>query len=167
MKTSPRSEDFRNATNFLTKISILHKIKQAYESDIHNAADEFMISRFAKAYGSNALPTTTRLNKQFIYLIHIFIKSILQLIMMIQTTSDNNEELQSIIKIIIGNLSSTKLNSSIIKLNNDDLFSPKLNIDQWTWLLEKWHDAVRTFPIILTKVGAFGRLLRTTIGIGI
>ncbi|CAF4746489.1 unnamed protein product, partial [Rotaria sp. Silwood2] len=46
-------------------------------------------------------------------------------------------------------------------------FSPKSNVDQWTWLLEKWRDSLRTFPIILTEVGAFTRLLRTTIGMGI
>jgi geranylgeranyl pyrophosphate synthase len=40
-------------------------------------------------------------------------------------------------------------------------------IDQWTWLLQKWKTALQTFPIHLTKCGAFGRLVRTTIGVGI
>ncbi|CAF4754234.1 unnamed protein product, partial [Rotaria sp. Silwood2] len=31
----------------------------------------------------------------------------------------------------------------------------------------KWRDALRTFPIILTEVGAFARLLRTTFGVSI
>ncbi|CAF4248226.1 unnamed protein product [Rotaria sp. Silwood2] len=167
MKTGPTKEDFESATNFLTKISLLHKIKQAYESSLHNVADEFMISRFGKVYGLNALSTTTRSNTQFIYLIDLFLKSISQLTMMIKTTPDDNEEISSVINSAIGKFFSTKENLSIIKLNNDDLFSPKLNIDQWTWLLEKWRDALRTFPMMLTKVGAFGRLLRTTIGVGI
>ncbi|CAF4381123.1 unnamed protein product, partial [Rotaria sp. Silwood2] len=167
MKTTPTKEDFEGTTNFLTKISMFHKTKQAYESDLHNMGDDFMLLCFGKIFGENALPTTARSNKQFIYLIHLFFKSISQLITMIQTTSDNNEEILSIINTVIGKLFSTKENSSIIKLNNDDLFSPKLNIDQWTWLLEKWRDALRTFPIILTEVGAFARLLRTTFGVGI
>ncbi|CAF4577596.1 unnamed protein product, partial [Rotaria sp. Silwood2] len=167
MKTTPTKEDFEGTTNFLTKISMFHKTKQAYESDLHNMGDDFMLLCFGKIFGENALPTTARSNKQFIYLIHLFFKSISQLITMIQTTPDNNEEILSIINTVIGKLFSTKENSSIIKLNNDDLFSPKLNIDQWTWLLEKWRDALRTFPIILTEVGAFARLLRTTFGVGI
>ncbi|CAF3956765.1 unnamed protein product [Rotaria sordida] len=167
MKTSPRSEDFRNATNFLDKISMFHKTKEAYESNLHNMSDDFMLLRFGKVFGPNALPTTARSNAQFMYLVHLFIKSILHLIIMMRAKSDNNEEIPSIIKLVFGDVFSTEINSSIIKLNNDDLFSPKLNIDQWTWLLEKWHDALRTFPILLTEVGAFGRLLRTTIGIGI
>ncbi|CAF3686574.1 unnamed protein product [Rotaria sp. Silwood1] len=86
---------------------------------------------------------------------------------MIHIERDDNEEIISIINTVIGKLFATKENSSLIKLNNDDLFSPKLNIDQWTWLFEKWRDALRTFPMMLTKVGAFGRLLRTTLGVGI
>ncbi|CAF3640324.1 unnamed protein product [Rotaria sp. Silwood1] len=167
MKRAPTKEDFEDATNFITKISLLHKTKQTYESGLHNVADEFMISRFGKVFGANALPTTAHLNKQFIYLIHLFLKSISQLIMMIHIERDDNEEIISIINTVIGKLFATKENSSLIKLNNDDLFSPKLNIDQWTWLFEKWRDALRTFPMMLTKVGAFGRLLRTTLGVGI
>ncbi|CAF3802289.1 unnamed protein product [Rotaria sordida] len=43
----------------------------------------------------------------------------------------------------------------------------KTNIDQWTWLLEQWRDMLRTMPMICTQAGAFSRLVRTTIGIGL
>ncbi|CAF1509439.1 unnamed protein product, partial [Rotaria sp. Silwood1] len=167
MKRGPTKEDFEGATNFLTKISLFHKTKKAYGSDLHNMGDDFMLLRFGKVFGANALPTTARSNSQFIYLVHLFVKSLLHLMMMMQATSDHKEQTLSIINTVIGTLFSTEVNVSIIKLNNDNLFSPKLNIDQWTWLLEKWREALRTFPIILTEVGAFSRLLRTTIGIGI
>ena len=42
-----------------------------------------------------------------------------------------------------------------------------LFIDEWTWLIGKWKNALQTFPINLTKHGAFGRLVRTTIGVGV
>ncbi|CAF4821358.1 unnamed protein product [Rotaria sp. Silwood2] len=129
--------------------------------------DDFMLLRFGKVFGENALPTTARSNKQFIYLVHLFIKSVLYLTIMMRTTPDTNERIPSVIKAAIGNVFSPEVNSSLIKLDNDDLFSPKSNVDQWTWLLEKWRDSLRTFPIILTEVGAFTRLLRTTIGMGI
>ncbi|CAF1487444.1 unnamed protein product [Rotaria sp. Silwood1] len=56
--------------------------------------------------------------------------------------------------------------SSITKLHID-LFSPESNVDQWTWLLEQWRDVLRTMPMIFTQAGAFSRLVRTTIGIGL
>ncbi|CAF5029168.1 unnamed protein product, partial [Rotaria socialis] len=87
--------------------------------------------------------------------------------MMIRVTPDNNEETSSIIKAVTENIFSAEINASIIEINEDNFFLPKFNIDQWTWLLEKWRDALRTFPIVLTQVGGFSRLLRTTIGIGI
>ncbi|CAM4793168.1 unnamed protein product [Rotaria magnacalcarata] len=167
MKIMPTHQDFDDATNFLPKISLLHNTKQAYESDLKNMSDDFMLLRFGKVFGPDALPTTARCNNQFIYLVHLFIKSISHLIMMIRVTPDNNEEISSIIKTVIGNIFSTEINASIIKINDDNFFLPKFNIDQWTWLLEKWRDALRTFPIVLTQVGGFSRLLRTTIGIGI
>jgi geranylgeranyl pyrophosphate synthase len=52
-------------------------------------------------------------------------------------------------------------------LSSDNILSPIVYIDQWTWLIEKWKIALQTFPISLTKQGAFGRLVRTTIGVGI
>jgi len=167
MKVRPTNEDLESATSFLAKISVLHKGKQAYESGLRNMGDDFMLLRFGKIFGPNALPTTERSNNQFIYLVHLFIKSISQLMSMMRTMPSGKEEIISTIKNVISNLFSTETNKLIIKLNDENLFSPKLNIDQWTWLLEKWHDALRTFPIMLTNVGAFSRLLRTTIGIGI
>ncbi|CAF2775338.1 unnamed protein product [Rotaria sp. Silwood2] len=50
---------------------------------------------------------------------------------------------------------------------NIDLFSPESNVDQWTWLLEQWRDMLRTMPMVFTQAGAFSRLVRTTIGIGL
>ncbi|CAF3362203.1 unnamed protein product [Rotaria socialis] len=47
------------------------------------------------------------------------------------------------------------------------ILSPSIHIDEWTWLLEKWKIALQTFPIELTNQGAFSRLVRTTIGVGI
>jgi len=167
MKTRPPNEDFENARGFLAKVSVLHKTKQAYESGLRNMGDDFMLLRFGKIFGPSALPTTERSNNQFIYLVHLFIKSISHLMMLMRTTVAEPEGVCSATLSTISNLFSTETNSLIIKLNDEKLFSPKLNIDRWTWLLEKWRDALRTFPIILTNVGAFSRLLRTTIGIGI
>ncbi|CAF4808607.1 unnamed protein product, partial [Rotaria sp. Silwood2] len=98
MKMKPRKEDFEGATNFLTKASMFHKTKQAYESDLHNIGDDFMLLRFGKVFGENALPTTARSNKQFIYLVHLFIKSVLYLTIMIRATPDTNGKIPSIIK---------------------------------------------------------------------
>ena len=53
------------------------------------------------------------------------------------------------------------------ELPSNEILSPLIYIDQWTWLIEKWKVALQTFPISLTKQGAFGRLVRTTIGVGI
>ncbi|CAF1146854.1 unnamed protein product [Rotaria sp. Silwood1] len=52
-------------------------------------------------------------------------------------------------------------------LSCENILSPTIHIDQWTWLIEKWKIALQTFPINLTKHGAFGRLVRTTIGVGV
>ena len=54
-----------------------------------------------------------------------------------------------------------------VDLSNENILSPSIYIDEWTWLLEKWKMALETFPINLTNNGAFGRLVRTTIGVGI
>jgi hypothetical protein len=168
MKTAPTKEDFNDATSFFDKVALLQKAKQAYESNLYNMGDDFMLLRFGKVFGPNALPTTASVNNQFVYFVHLFIKSVSYLMMMMmKSTSDNTDEISSVIKTLVKNLFSTGLNSSIIKLKDEELFSAMLNIDQWTWLLEKWRGALRTFPMILTEVGSFGRLLRTTIGIGI
>lgn len=47
------------------------------------------------------------------------------------------------------------------------LLSPVDYPDQWTWLIEKWKQALQRFPQSLIRQGAFGRLVRTTIGNGI
>lgn len=167
MKTRPSDEEFDSATSFLAKISVLHKTKQAYESGLRNMGDDFMLLRFGKIFGPNALPNTERSNNQFVYLVHLFIKSVSHLMMLMKTIANDKDEVSSTIVNVLSNLFSAEINSSIIKLNNDKIFSPKTNIDRWTWLLEKWRDALRTFPIMLTNVGSFARLLRTTIGIGI
>ncbi len=167
MKTRPSEEEFEYATNFLTKISVLHKTKQFYESGLRNMGDDFMLLRFGKIFGPNALPTTERANNQFIYLVHLFIKSISKLMMFMRTTPDEPDEISSAIFTLISNIFLTETSSPIMKLNNEEIFTPEENIDQWTWLLEKWRDALRTFPMIITNVGGFTRLLRTTIGIGI
>jgi hypothetical protein len=167
MKVRPTNEEFENATKLLDKVSLLQRTKQAYESGLRNMGDDFMLLRFGKIFGPNALPTTQPSNAQYIYLVHLFIKSISKLMMMMGTSTDHTEQISSTIMTIIFNIFSTEIDPSIIKLTEDALFSPKLNADQWTWLLEKWRDALRTFPMILTKVGAFTRLLRTTIGIGL
>lgn len=52
-------------------------------------------------------------------------------------------------------------------LPSNNILSPTMYIDQWTWLLGKWKIALQTFPINLTKNGAFGRLIRTTVGVGV
>jgi hypothetical protein len=129
--------------------------------------DDFMLLRFGKIFGPNALPTTERANNQFIYLVHLFIKSISKLMMFMRTTPDEPDEISSAIFTLISNIFLTETSSPIMKLNNEEIFTPEENIDQWTWLLEKWRDALRTFPMIITNVGGFTRLLRTTIGIGI
>lgn len=167
MKIQPPNEDFENATSFLAKVSVLHKSKQAYESGLRNMGDDFMLLRFGKVFGPHALPTTEPSNNQFVYLVHLFVKSASHLILLMKTPANDKDEISSTIIAVLSHLFSTENNSSITKLDDDRLFSPKTNIDQWTWLLEKWRDALRTFPIMLTNVGSFARLLRTTIGIGI
>ncbi|CAF2749952.1 unnamed protein product [Rotaria sp. Silwood2] len=62
--------------------------------------------------------------------------------------------------------------SSLFSPFNSDLpkgyiLSPTIYIDEWTWILEKWKTALETLPISLTNQGAFSRLVRTTIGVGV
>ncbi len=52
-------------------------------------------------------------------------------------------------------------------LSDEKILSPLIYIDEWTWLLEKWKRALEIFPIHLTNQGAFSRLVRTTIGVGV
>lgn len=167
MKSWPKSEDFESATGFLSKVSIFHKCKQAYQSDLRNMGDDFMLLRFGKVFGRNAAPNTQLCNDQFVYLVHLFIRSVSKLLVSMRTSVDDTDEIFSTILTVVSNISFGEIHSSVVKVNEDEFFAPKDHVDQWTWLLEKWRDALRTFPILLTKVGSFGRLLRTTIGIGI
>ena len=77
----------------------------------------------------------------------------------------------SILIHLIRSNSTEPSNSSLFRLNSDvltdNILSPLVHIEQWTWLIEKWKNALQTLPINLTKHGAFGRLVRTTIGVGI
>ncbi|CAF3687171.1 unnamed protein product [Adineta steineri] len=166
MKIAPTSEEFDDANSFLAKISVLHAGKKAYETGLRNMGDDFMLLRFGKVFGPNALPTTASTNDQFIYLVHMFMKSVSSLMIIAKITDKDNKENPSGVINLITNIFSSEPSSSVYKLR-DELFSPNTNVDQWTWLLEKWRDALRTFPMMLTQVGAFGRLIRTTIGIGI
>jgi geranylgeranyl pyrophosphate synthase len=52
-------------------------------------------------------------------------------------------------------------------LSKENILSPMIYIDEWTWLLGKWRRALEIFPINLTNEGAFSRLVRTTIGVGV
>lgn len=167
MKRAPTADDFDESRSFLSKVSGIFKIREAYRSGLRNMGDDFMILRFGKQFGPNALPNTARSNNQFIYLVHLFLQSMSNLSMMMRTTMQDYSEVFSFIAVIIGSLSPAQTIKSIIQLENEDLFSPQQNIDQWTWLLEKWQDALRTLPIVFTEVGAFGRLIRTTIGVAI
>ena len=167
MKSAPTKEEFDSATSFLSKISILFKMQQSYKSGLQNAGDDFMLLRFGKVLGPKALPTTAPSNEEFTYLLHLFLRSICTLAVMMGTNKVEHDEDFLLISNIVTNMNNRDRHGSFIQLPDDRLFSPKLNVDQWTWLLEKWRDALRTLPILLTEVGAFSRLLRTTIGIGI
>ncbi|CAF3904709.1 unnamed protein product [Rotaria sp. Silwood2] len=163
MKQMPSNEDFQKSNNFLGRVLIFHQIKEAYKNVLQNTSDDFTLLRFGKIFGHNALPSTQQFNKQFCYLLHMFLKSVVTLFTLLTTNSKDN-----MISIIskIACLCFFDYDSSIIKLNID-LFSPESNVDQWTWLLEQWHDVLRTMPMLLTQAGAFSRLVRTTFGIGL
>ncbi|CAF3811710.1 unnamed protein product [Rotaria sp. Silwood1] len=163
MKKIPSTEDFQASNSFLGRVLIFHQIKEAYKSILQNTSDDFMLLRFGKTFGHNALPSTQQVNKQFFYLLHLFLKSIAMLFTSLRTNAKDNMIL-SISK--IASLYVFDSDSSITKLNID-LFSPESNVDQWTWLLEQWRDVLRTMPMIFTQAGAFSRLVRTTIGIGL
>lgn len=167
MRKMPTNEDCENAKTFLSKINIIRQTKEAYEYGLHNMGDDFMLLRFGKIFGSNASTSTEMANKQFIYLVHLFIKSLSNFVLLTQETSNEIHPILSTIAMVTTNFVTLKPRSSFIRLDDEHLLSPEENVDRWTWLLEKWLDALRTFPIILTEVGAFGRLVRTTIGIGI
>lgn len=163
MKKIPPKEDFQRSNSFLERVLIFRRIKEAYKCVLQNTGDDFMLLRFGKIFGRGALQSTQRLNKQFVYLLHLFLKSVAILFASLATSTKDNV-IPSISK--IGSLFFSDHNASVIKLNID-LFSPESNIDQWTWLLEQWRDILRTMPMVFTEAGAFSRLVRTTIGIGL
>jgi hypothetical protein len=163
MKKIPSKEDFQSSNSFLGRVLIFHRIKEAYKSILQSTSDDFMLLRFGKIFGPDALQSTQQFNKQFCYLLHLFLKSVAMLFTSM-TTSAKDHVISSISKII--SLYFFEHDSSIMKLNID-LFSPESNVDQWTWLLEQWRDILRTMPMILTQAGSFSRLVRTTIGIGL
>ena len=163
MKKIPSNEDFRMSNTFLGRVSIFQRVKEAYKCVLQNTGDDFMLLRFGRILGRDALQNTSQINKQFVYLLHLFLKSIAILFTLLTTNAKDNVTL-SIPK--IGALFFFDHDPSTIKLNAD-LLSPELNVDQWTWLLEQWRDILRTMPILLTQAGAFSRLVRTTIGIGL
>ena len=162
MKKIPSKEDLQADSSFLGKVLIFHRVKEAYRSVLKTTSDDFMLLRFGKVLGRDALPGTKQMNKQFFYLLHLFLKSVATLFASLKTTTKN--DLPFISK--IGSVLFFDQDSSIMKLNID-IFSLESNIDQWTWLLEQWRDVLRTLPLILTQAGAFSRLVRTTIGIGL
>lgn len=167
MKSAPKKEEFDGATSFLSKVSLLFKMQQWYKIGLQNAGDDFMLLRFGKVLGPKALPTTAPSSEEFTYLLQLFLRSIFTLAVMMGTNDVEHDEDFQLISNIVTDMSNRDHHASLIQLPDDRLLSPKLNIDQWTWLLEKWRDALRTLPILLTEVGAFTRLLRTTIGIAI
>ena len=163
MKKIPVRDDLPQNSNLFGKIAILHKVKEAYQCILKNTGDDFMLLRFGRVLGRNASGNTTQFNKQFIYLLHLFLKSILILFNSLTTNAKDNATL-SISEMTA--LFFSHDDSSTMKLKFD-ILSPESNIDQWTWLLEQWRNVLRTMPLLLTKVGAFSRVVRTTIGIGL
>ncbi|CAF1291109.1 unnamed protein product [Adineta steineri] len=152
----PKTDDLNKAslsTNFLLKAFFIIKSKNAYSMSLKNVADDFMFLRFGRSL-SNENNKKDSISKRFTSLIHMFLNTISLLINSIK--SDKSQE------IILSSI--TEIDTD---LTSENILSPIIYIDQWTWLLEKWKIALQTFPINLTKYGAFGRLIRTTIGVGI
>ncbi|CAF3759083.1 unnamed protein product [Adineta steineri] len=146
----PKLNEFHQASNLLTKAIFILKSKQSYLMSLRNLADDFMLLRFGRS-----LDTEKSINNRFISLIHAFLNTISCLIYLLKTDSSES-------------FSSTSFFSPFnCHLSIEDILSPLKYIDEWTWLLEKWRIALETFPIELTNQGAFGRLVRTTIGVGI
>jgi len=163
MKKIPSKEDFQQTNSFFDRVSIFHQTKEAYQYVLESTGDDFMLLRFGRILGRNALPTTTQFNKQFIYLLHMFLKSIFTFFALL---APNTKDVIIASMPQISSLLFVDDDTSILKLNFA-LFSPESNIDQWTWLLEQWRDVLRTMPLMLTQKGIFSRVVRTTIGIGL
>ena len=163
MKKIPSKEDFQKNKNFLGRLLIFHRVKESYRCVLQNTSDDFMLLRFGKIIGHDASQNSQKMNKQFLYLLHSFLESVVMLFTALATTTED-DLISSISK--IGSLFFSDHDPSIIKLNGN-LFSLESNIDRWTWLLEQWRDVLRTMPMMFTQASAFSRLVRTTIGIGL
>ncbi|CAM4854131.1 unnamed protein product [Rotaria socialis] len=155
MKKRPKSNELHKASrssSILTKGLYILKSKNAYAMSLKNIADDFMFLRFGRSLG-NQNSKKAFVNERFISLIHMFLNTISLLIHSIQSDTPETSLFQL-----------SEFNSD---LPSNKILSPTIYIDEWTWLLEKWKIALQTFPINLTKNGAFGRLIRTTIGVGV
>ena len=163
MKEIPSKEDFQQINSLLDRITIFRRTKEAYQYVLQSTGDDFMILRFGRVLGHNALPNTTQFNKQFIYLLHLFLKSAFTFF---SSLTDNTNDVIISFMPEMSSLFFADDDSSITKFNFD-LFSPESNVDEWTWLLEQWRNVLRIMPLTLTRAGAFSRVVRTTIGIGL
>ena len=167
MKKMPCREDLQGRNALLRRLTLFHRTKETYKSLLQSTGDDFMLLRFGRRFTRHSFADTHRLNKQFISLLHSFLQSILLLFTSLKT--HEHDPISSLIPKINSLFSlgdEDDDDPSRIKLAGD-LFSPHTNVDQWTWLLEQWRDALRTMPMFLTEAGAFSRLVRTTIGIGL
>ncbi|CAF2828653.1 unnamed protein product [Rotaria sp. Silwood2] len=155
MKKRPKLDELHQAStssNMFSKALFMLRSKNAYSMSLKNLADDFMFLRFGRSLG-NQNNKKDSVTERFTLLIHMFLNTISILIHSVK--SDTPEISSSLFSQFDSNLSS------------ENILSPIIHIDQWTWLVEKWKIALQTFPINLTKHGAFGRLVRTTIGVGV
>ncbi|CAF1134826.1 unnamed protein product [Rotaria sordida] len=155
MKKRPKTNQLNKAStplNILPKALFIIQSKNAYSMSLKNLADDFMFLRFGRSL-DNQSNKKDSVTERFTSLIHMFLNTISILIHSIK--SDTSEISLSLFSQFDSDLSS------------ENILSPIIHIDQWTWLIEKWKTALQTFPINLTKHGVFGRLVRTTIGVGV
>ncbi|CAF4350576.1 unnamed protein product, partial [Didymodactylos carnosus] len=163
MLKRPKLGEFEAVTktehNILAKAALIYKMKKAYEMNLRNQADDFMLLRFGQILTNSNKNKTV--SETFMQYIHMFLNSVSLLAQYMKDVNDNNNIASDEYENISSYLAPTDNSSATI------IMSPDTYIDQWTWLLEKWKEALCTFPIYLTESGSFSRLLRTTIGIGI
>ncbi|CAF1151866.1 unnamed protein product [Rotaria sordida] len=155
----PTKDEFRQASlssNILDKATFILKSKQSYSMSLHNLADDFMLLRFGHSVDDENNNADESISDRFIVRIHMFLNTISQLVYLLKAT--NSSEFFSPLSLF------NPFNSDLPK---EYILSPTIYIDEWTWLLEKWKISLETLPINLTNQGAFSRLVRTTIGVGI
>ena len=144
MKKIPTREDFSQLNGFFARLKMFHRAKESYRCVLQNTTDDFLLLRFGRAFGSKS---SSLFHKEYFYLLHGFLKSLLTLFLLLTTTSEDEEMIS---------ISISKLNqfiypddeTSINKISLD-LFSPLIHIDQWTWLFEQWRQVLRTMPLFL------------------